>query len=225
MIGRHRRGTVTTTARATAAAAALALLLAAGCSSTGRVTSRDKTTKGAAAGAAAGAIASVLLGEREADEILAGAAIGAAVGAGVGAYMDAQEEKLGHIPGTTVERVADDALLVRFSSDVLFAVDSAILAAGAHASLDEVARVINEYPKTAVVVQGFTDSTGGEQHNLELSERRARAVMSYLVGRGVDAGRITALGYGEDHPVASNDTPSGRQLNRRVGILLKAKAR
>ena len=221
MIGRHRRGTVTTTARATAAAAALALLLAAGCSSTGRVTSRDKTTKGAAAGAAAGA----RRGEREADEIRAGAAIGAAVGAGVGAYMDAQEEKLGHIPGTTVERVADDALLVRFSSDVLFAVDSAILAAGAHATLDEVARVINEYPKTAVVVQGFTDSTGGEQHNLELSERRARAVMSYLVGRGVDAGRITALGYGEDHPVASNDTPSGRQLNRRVGILLKAKAR
>jgi outer membrane protein OmpA-like peptidoglycan-associated protein len=76
-----------------------------------------------------------------------------------------------------------------------------------------------------VVVQGHTDSTGSEQHNQSLSERRAQAVKNYLIGRGIDDGRMTAVGYGETLPVASNDTDWGRQQNRRVDVLLKAKAR
>jgi outer membrane protein OmpA-like peptidoglycan-associated protein len=87
-----------------------------------------------------------------------------------------------------------------------------------------VASVLAEYPKTAVVVQGHTDSTGSEQHNQALSERRARSVETFLIGRGVDPARITAVGYGESMPVASNASDSGRQQNRRVDILLKAKA-
>lgn len=188
-------------------------------------TRRDKTAKGAGIGAASGAAAALLLGQREADEILARAALGAAVGAGVGAYMDAQEEQLARIPGTTVERVAPDVLLVRFQSNVLFDVDSALIDAGGRSTLDATARVLVEHPKTAVIIQGHTDSTGSEAHNLALSDRRAAAVRSHLAGRGVDPGRMTAIGYGEGYPVASNATASGRQLNRRTDILLKAKAR
>jgi outer membrane protein OmpA-like peptidoglycan-associated protein len=138
--------------------------------------------------------------------------------------MDAQEEKLARIPGTTVERVGDDTLLVHFDSDVLFAVDSASLTAPSRQTLEEVAAVLTEYSKTAVVVQGHTDSTGGEEHNQSLSERRAAAVRGYLIGRGVDAGRLAAVGYGEDMPVASNASAAGRQQNRRVDVLLKARA-
>ncbi|HMB53202.1 MAG TPA: OmpA family protein [Thermoanaerobaculia bacterium] len=211
----------------------LVLTLVSGCASLGvgdsqqnpRVTKRDKTAKGAGIGAAAGAAAALLKGKREADEILAGAAIGAAVGAGVGLYMDAQEERFGRIPGTTVERISEDTLLVHFDSDVLFDVDSAVLDGGAQGSLSEVASVLVEYPKTAVVIQGHTDSTGTEEHNFELSERRARSVYNYLGGRGVATDRMSALGHGEQFPVASNDSEFGRQQNRRVDVLLKAKAR
>ena len=204
---------------------ALALLLVAttvGCSQYS--TRRDKTKKGAAIGGAAGAAGAVIKGEREADEILAGAAIGAAAGAGVGAYMDRQEERLARIPGTTVERVDDGVLLVKFDSDVLFDVDSALVKSGQRAMVDDVSEVLIDYPKTAVVVQGYTDSTGTEEHNQDLSERRAEAIENLLIGHGVDRERLTAIGYGEGYPVADNDAASGRQRNRRVEILLKAKA-
>jgi outer membrane protein OmpA-like peptidoglycan-associated protein len=190
-----------------------------------RVTKRDKTAKGAGIGAAAGAVLAAVTGDREAERILAGAAIGAGIGAGVGAYMDSQEEKLGHIPGTTVERVSEDTLLVHFESDVLFDIDSAIIKPAARGALDQAAQVITEFPKTAVVAQGHTDATGTEAHNQDLSDRRAGAVVAYLAGRGIDSSRMAAIGYGEGQPVASNDTTSGRALNRRVDLLLKAKAR
>ncbi len=212
-------------------ASVLIASLFAGCATTAprperqeRVTKRDRTAKGAGIGAAAGAAAAVLKGEREADEILAGAAIGAVVGGGIGAYMDAQQEKLARIPGTSVERVGEDTLLVHFDSDVLFEVDSASLDSDGRTTLEDVAGVLDEYPKTAVVVQGHTDSTGSEEHNQALSERRASSVRGYLVSRGVDADRLAAVGMGEDYPVASNDSESGRQENRRVDILLKAQA-
>lgn len=189
-----------------------------------RVTKRDRTAKGAGVGAAAGAAAAILTGKREADEILAGAAIGAVVGAGVGVYMDAQQEKLARIPGTTVERAGEDTLLVHFDSDVLFSVDSAVIDTDGRATLTDVASVLEEYGKTAVVVQGHTDATGSEEHNQSLSERRANSVSNYLASQGVDNNRLTALGMGEGYPVASNDSESGRQQNRRVDILLRAKA-
>ncbi|HKI05546.1 MAG TPA: OmpA family protein [Thermoanaerobaculia bacterium] len=209
-------------------ASVLILSLFAGCASTAprqeRTTQRDRTYKGAGIGAAAGAAAAILKGEREADEILAGAAIGAVIGGGIGAYMDAQQEKLARIPGTTVERVGEDTLLVHFDSDVLFSVNSASLDSDGRATLEDVAGVVDEYKKTAVVVQGHTDSTGSEELNQNLSDRRASSVRAYLVSRGVDADRVAAVGMGEGYPVASNDSESGRQQNRRVDILLKAAA-
>ena len=188
-------------------------------------TQRDKTRKGATIGAVAGATAAILRGEREADEILGGAAIGAAVGAGTGFYLDRQEEKLARIPGTRVERLGENVLLVRFDSAVLFRIDSAVIEPPGRPALDQAADVLVEFSKTAVVVQGHTDSTGSETYNQDLSERRAVAVKNELLGRGVDAGRMSAIGYGEGSPVASNDTAGGRQQNRRVELLLKAKAR
>lgn len=209
----------------TSLALAIVTLLVAGCASVRGPyeTRRDKTAKGAGIGAAAGAVAAIVDGKHEADEILAGAAIGAVVGGGVGVYMDAQEEKIARIPGTSVERVASDTLLVHFDSDVLFAIDSASLDGSSRAALDQMAGVINDYRKTAVVVQGHTDSTGSEPHNQELSERRAGAVRNFLIGRGVAPARVTALGYGETSPRATNATPYGRQLNRRVDVLLRAR--
>lgn len=207
---------------------ATVLVLFAGCSayqSTGGTTKRDKTKKGAAIGAAAGAAGAILAGKDEADDILARAAIGAGIGAGVGAYMDHQEERLARIPGTSVERVGEDTLLVHFDSDVLFAVDSATLDRDAGSTLDRTAEVLTDYPKTAVVVQGHTDSAGSEEHNMSLSQRRAQSVQSYLISRGVAPERIAAVGHGEAFPVASNASNWGRQQNRRVDILLRAKAR
>ncbi len=188
-------------------------------------TRRDKTAKGAGVGAAAGAAAAYAKGKREGDELLAGAAIGALVGGSVGAYLDAQEERLARIPGTTVERVSPDTLKVRFDSDVLFQVDSSQLSGSARSNIGQVAQVMVDFPKTSAVIHGHTDASGSESHNQDLSERRAKAVNNTLVDYGVSPARLTALGSGESQPIASNDTASGRSLNRRVEIFLRARAK
>jgi outer membrane protein OmpA-like peptidoglycan-associated protein len=187
-------------------------------------TTHDQTLRGAGIGAGVGAVGALLVGKRAADEILIGAAIGAAAGAGIGAYLDAQEAKLARVPGTTVERVDEDTLLVRFDSDVLFPVGSYRPTAQSLGTLAEVADVLVRYPRTAVVVQGHTDSTGPEEFNLELSERRAMAVKDLLIDRGVAERRLAAIGHGERYPVASNRFEEGRQRNRRVTVLLKGRA-
>jgi len=202
----------------------LAALLASPAAEAQSYTKRDRTWKGAGIGAAIGAAGAYVKGKRQADEILAGAAIGGVVGGALGAYMDRQQERLAHVPGTRVERLSDDTLLVHFNSDVLFDSGSASLDSGGRATLEQVADVINDYRKTAVVIQGHTDALGDHESNQDLSERRARAVENYLTNRGVDSGRMTALGFGESAPVASNSNASGRQRNRRVDVLLKAKS-
>jgi outer membrane protein OmpA-like peptidoglycan-associated protein len=202
----------------------MAALLAGTAADAQRYTRRDRMWKGAGIGAAIGAAGAYVTGRRQADEILAGAAIGGVVGGAIGAYMDRQQERLGHIPGTRVERLGEDTLLVHFNSDVLFDSGSAVLDSDGRSALEQAADVINDYRKTAVVVQGHTDALGSEESNQTLSERRARAVANYLTNRGVDPGRMTALGFGENAPVASNSSAYGRQKNRRVDVLLKAKS-
>ena len=184
--------------------------------------SRSLTANGASA---AGAATAVIAGKRQADQILIGAAIGGAVGAGVGAYMDAQEERLARVPGTIVERIEDDTLVVRFDSDILFESGSATLGPAATGTVQEVADILVDYPKTAVVVQGHTDAAGSTARNQDLSERRADSVADALVANGVAPQRLVATGYGETYPVASNASDRGRRLNRRVAILLKTRAR
>lgn len=207
-------------------AAVAPLLLTTACASVTSpyTTRRDNTGKGAAIGAAAGALGAIAAGKEEADEILAGAAIGAVAGGGVGAYLDRQEERLARIPGTTVERVDRNTLLVHFTSDLLFDVDSTTLDGGARTALEDMATVLLDFPKTAAVVQGHTDDTGSESHNDSLSQRRADAVRAFLVRRGVDPARLSAVGFGEGYPVASNASESGRRQNRRVDVMLRARA-
>jgi outer membrane protein OmpA-like peptidoglycan-associated protein len=104
--------------------------------------------------------------------------------------------------------------------DVLFDTGKANLKSGAIRSLERVADALKSNPERRVTVEGFTDSTGSEQTNLELSQRRAEAVERALEQMGVDTGRIAARGYGEEFPVADNDSASGRQMNRRVEIII-----
>lgn len=111
-----------------------------------------------------------------------------------------------------------DVLTVTFKSDYLFDVNSSTLLPGAYDELERVAGVLNQYPQTTIRISGHTDSTGSEEYNQKLSERRANAVKTALAGMGVDPARITTIGYGKSKPIASNASESGRLKNRRVEI-------
>lgn len=114
-----------------------------------------------------------------------------------------------------------DRGLVLTLRDVLFEVNKEILKPGAHNDLDRLVNFLKEYDERDVNIQGHTDATGEAAYNRDLSERRAEAVKEYLVSRGIDKDRISTSGRGESMPVASNETAAGRQLNRRVEILIE----
>lgn len=101
---------------------------------------------------------------------------------------------------------------------VNFAFDKSEIDGPSTVVLDAAAEQLQECPNVDVRVEGHTDSVGTDAYNQALSERRAEAVRSYLVTRGVSASRLTAVGYGESQPVASNETAEGRALNRRVEL-------
>lgn len=109
--------------------------------------------------------------------------------------------------------------------DVLFATNQATLTPAGVATVRKLAEVLVQNPERTVLVEGFTDSTGGTAHNQALSERRADSVRDALLGMGVGRERVAARGYGEAHPVAPNDTAGNRQLNRRVEIVLSNEGR
>ena len=104
--------------------------------------------------------------------------------------------------------------------DVLFDTGKAQLKPGAERSIEQIASFLKENPDRRVQVEGFTDSQGADNFNLELSQSRADSVAMAIIRRGVDAQRVRALGYGEGYPVASNDSAGTRQLNRRVEIIV-----
>jgi outer membrane protein OmpA-like peptidoglycan-associated protein len=104
--------------------------------------------------------------------------------------------------------------------DVLFDTDRAELNANGVATVRKLAEVMAQNPDRAVLVEGFTDSTGSTAHNKDLSERRAASVAQALTGLGVPGERVATRGYGEGYPVAANDTAANRQRNRRVEIVL-----
>ena len=100
--------------------------------------------------------------------------------------------------------------------DVLFAFNKAKLLAGAQRSLARLAEFLREHPDRQVRIEGYTDNVGSQQYNKRLSGRRAKAVAKALQARGIPADRMFTVGYGKQYPIASNKTPGGRQLNRRV---------
>ena len=127
----------------------------------------------------------------------------------------ALEARLKELQAQQTER----GLLVTLG-DVLFEFGKAQLLPTAGARLDTLADFLKQYPDRRLLIEGHTDSVGSEAANLTLSERRAQAVQQALTMRGVDAGRITTRGYGKAYPVASNATPEGRALNRRVEVVI-----
>ncbi len=104
--------------------------------------------------------------------------------------------------------------------DVLFDTAAAELKPGAQRSIEQIAAFLNEHPERSVQIEGFTDSQGPDEYNLELSQRRADAVAMAIMQRGIDAQRVRAMGYGEEFPVASNTDAGSRQLNRRVEVIV-----
>lgn len=111
-------------------------------------------------------------------------------------------------------------LELTLASDLLFDTGSATLKSGATLQLNRLAAFMRENPKARIIVEGYTDSTGTPAFNQQLSQGRSQAVASALEAQGISSDRIQSVGRGEDYPVASNATQSGRQQNRRVDIIL-----
>jgi outer membrane protein OmpA-like peptidoglycan-associated protein len=203
----------------------IAIFAASGCAT---MQQQSKTTQGATygalGGAAAGAVVGQVIGKDTKGTLIgaaAGAAIGGLAGAGVGRMMDNQEAEMRQALSQSEEvaiRREGDLLALTLKGDVTFDVDSDVVLPGLYNEIERIAQVLVKYPQTTIVVEGHTDSTGSDAYNQQLSERRAWSVQRLLVERGVNPSRITAIGYGESRPVASNDNAGGRQLNRRVEI-------
>jgi outer membrane protein OmpA-like peptidoglycan-associated protein len=185
----------------------------------------NRTAQGTAIGAVAGAIVGVLIadGDDNAKGILIGATVGGIAGAIIGSYMDKHAKKLKQDLGKSaeVERVGE-SILVTFDSGIMFDVDSYALKASTRANLDKMAETMKQYDKTEIIVMGHTDNTGTDEYNQKLSENRAASVSRFLQQNGVISKRLTNKGFGENKPVASNNTISGRQQNRRVEIAIVA---
>jgi outer membrane protein OmpA-like peptidoglycan-associated protein len=185
----------------------------------------NNTTKGGAIGAGAGGVIGGVIGHKSGNTAagaIIGAAVGGATGAIIGRQMDKQAEELQRdLEGAKVERVGE-GILITFDSGLLFETNSSELQSATKTNLTELAGTLNKYDDTDVLIEGHTDNTGEEPYNQKLSERRADAVQNFLVTQGVDGSRVTTRGYGEEKPVASNDTEAGRASNRRVEVAIYA---
>ncbi len=184
----------------------------------------SRTAIGAGAGALAGAGNGAQVGGSNRGKAAAiGAGIGALSGGAVGAYMDVQAKKLREElagTGVSVTKVGNNIVL-NMPGNVTFATNQAEVQGSFYPVLNSVAKVLKEYEKTLVHVTGHTDSTGPYEFNLQLSQKRADSVSSYLAAQGVQTVRLQTQGFGPDRPVADNATPEGRQQNRRVEITLE----
>lgn len=205
------------------AATVVALSMLAGCAAW---EGQNKTTKGAVygtgAGAATGAAVGAALGGGEGawKGAAVGAAIGAIGGALIGNSMDRQAKEMQAVLDRQDRLERDGQMLkVSLTSDTLFESGSAKLQPGAEDKLRQIAQVLERYPRTRLEIIGHTDSRGTPESNQSLSERRSGSVREALVRLGVDRNRITSRGVGETRPVASNDTPTGRAMNRRVELV------
>jgi len=184
-----------------------------------------KEQKGTATGAAVGAGIGAGLGQaigRDTKGTLIGAGIGAVIGGIAGnqiaAYMDRQEQALrgamAESDAVNIQRT-QDVLSATFKGDIFFDSNSSTLKPGAYSEIDRISSVLNNYPQTTIRVEGHTDSTGPEDYNQRLSEKRAETVKNALTQRAVDPNRIAAVGYGESQPISSDNA-----TNRRVSIVI-----
>lgn len=200
--------------------AAMATTLLSGCAS------MNNTQRGAAVGAGAGGAIGAVIGNQTgstARGAIIGAVLGGAAGAVIGRRMDNQardlEGELGE--GANVERVGE-GIAVTFASGILYPFNSVDILPAGRENLRNLAQSLQRYPGTEVLIVGHTDNVGSDEYNMGLSQRRADAARSYLVSMGVPAERIRTSGRGESEPIASNETQSGQQQNRRVEVAIFA---
>ncbi len=181
----------------------------------------DKTQQGVIAGGLLGAVTGALVSDNRGAGAIKGAVLGASAGAALGYSLDKQEAELrSQLGGGATITNTGDRLIVTMPQDILFPTDSATLNPSIRVDLQTVARSLMNYPASTVQVLGHTDNTGSVAYNYDLSQRRAAAVSSVLIGSGVPATRIQSVGRGMDQPVASNASAEGRARNRRVDIVI-----
>ncbi len=185
----------------------------------------SKTFKGGAIGAGAGGAIGGAIGSRSgntATGAILGAVIGGTTGAVIGRYMDKQAEELEEkLDGASVERVGE-GIKITFSSGILFDVNKSTIKPTTRENLDNLAETLKKYDDTEVLIEGHTDSTGGDELNQRLSEERARSVADYLQTKAIDRNRMKTSGYGPNQPIGDNETIDGRAQNRRVEIAIYA---
>lgn len=204
-------------------AASLAMVLGSGLTG---CASMNNTQRGAAVGAGAGGAIGAVIGRATgstARGAIIGAVVGGAAGAVIGRQMDRQASDLNRDLGenATVQRVGE-GIAVTFASGILFPYNSVDIQPAGRENLRQLAQSLQRYPGTEVLIVGHTDNTGSDAYNMDLSNRRAEAAKNYLVSNGIPFDRIRTAGRGESEPIASNETESGRQQNRRVEIAIFA---
>jgi outer membrane protein OmpA-like peptidoglycan-associated protein len=197
------------------------VLCAVGCATK----TKTGTAVGAGVGTAIGAGVGYAIGGKKGAAWGAGTGlvVGSLTGMGIGRYMDHQEQELQQAIAASEAasmRREQDILILTFKADFMFDVNSAAVKPGLRSEIERVSAVLSRYPETRIRVEGHTDSTGGEAYNQTLSERRAEAVKSELVAQNIAPARIQTLGFGMTRPVATNETPEGRQQNRRVQVVI-----
>jgi len=201
-----------------ALAAALVVVMA-GCAS------MSNKEKGAIIGATSGAVVGGVIGNQAGSTAVGaiiGAAVGGAAGAYIGNYMDKQAAEIeADLDGATVERIGE-GIKITFDSGLLFDVGKSDLRSASRTNLTNLAEILNKYPDTEILVEGHTDATGSDESNMTLSRNRAQSVANFLGSQQVISSRFTIMGYGEAQPVATNDSDSGRQANRRVELAIMA---
>ncbi|GAA3511012.1 OmpA family protein [Aquimarina addita] len=182
---------------------------------------------GGVAGAAAGAVIGNNVGDGNSElGAMIGGAVGATAGAMIGNRMDQQAKKIEEeIPSVEVEVVEEEIYMVFDQSNgVFFDSGKSVLNDTTKETMRKLSNVLIEYPTTKILIAGHTDSQGKEESNLKLSKERAESVRDYLIGQGVEEGRFTVEYYGESNPKATNDTPEGREKNRRVEVKISPNA-
>ena len=133
----------------------------------------------------------------------------------------ASPKSIVHFKGAEVQRIGE-AIKITFDSGILFDIDKSELRPVSQTNLAELAKILNKYPDTNILIEGHTDDTGSDDHNIALSKDRAQSVSHYLATVEVKPARFSIAGYGEAQPIVTNDTPEGRQKNRRVDIAVLA---
>lgn len=193
------------------------------------VKNANNTQKGAVIGAVGGAVLGGVLGNNigkggnGALGAVIGGVVGGVAGGVIGNKMDRQARKIEEsLPGAKVERLGEGIKMTLGENSVNFDFNKATLTAKAKGNLDKLVPVFKEYPDTNIQIFGYTDSKGADDYNLNLSNKRASAVKSYLASKGLKSSRFSTVGMGEADPISTNDTDAGRSDNRRVEFAITA---